>query len=71
MLELEAFGLGWLEASKVTLYHARLKDIWVVCMIQDYMIQDYMCTLFYGFFLEMCYGILMLPERWNRNRIGI
>lgn len=28
MLELEAFGL---EALKVTLYHARLKDIWVVC----------------------------------------
>ena len=42
MLEWEAFEL---EASKVTLYHARLKDIWVVCMIRDYM-----RTLFYGFF---------------------
>lgn len=28
MLELEAFELEGLEASKVILYHARLKDIW-------------------------------------------
>ena len=50
MPEWEAFGLEGLEASKVikgyiVLCYARLKDIWVVCMIQDYM-----RTLFYGFF---------------------
>lgn len=47
MPEWEPFGL---EAPKVikgyiVLCYARLKDIWVVCMIQDYM-----RTLFYGFF---------------------
>lgn len=62
MLEWEAFGLEWLEASKVTLYYARLKDIWVVCMIQDYMIQDYMRILFYGFFWKCVFGVWVESE---------
>lgn len=41
-----------LEALKVILHYARLKTI---------------CALSFMDFLKMCYGILMLPERWNRD----